>query len=105
MADGLVELGKSFVLLSQVRHHQPNFGLGAPTFGLLALLLTEFGLLCGPLNVLLVVGLGTADGNEQVEDILLLGRFIAHRIVFEQRLADDDGRVLPLLIIMRIKVL
>ena len=91
VADGLVKLGKTFILLSQMCHHQTNVGLGAPAFRLLALFLAEFGLLCGPIHILFVVWLGTAGRNEQVKDILLFRRFIAHRIVTEQFLADEDG--------------
>ena len=97
MTDGLVELGKTFVLLSQMRHHQTYVGLSTPAFCLLALLLTEFGLLCGPIQILLIVGLGTGGSYKHIEDILLLRRIVTHGIVSEQFLADEDSRVLLLL--------
>ena len=97
MADGLVEFPESLVHLSQVRHHQSDVGLGAPAFGLLALLLTEFGFLHSPMQVLLVVGLGTTGGDEHVEDVHLLCRLVSHGVVVEQGFADEDGRVLVLL--------
>ena len=48
MADGLVEVCESCILLPQIRNYQTDVGLGAPAFGLLTLLLTELGLLGGP---------------------------------------------------------
>ena len=97
VADGLVELGKTLVLLSQMRHYIAHVGLAAPAFCLLALFLTEFGLLCSPMHIFLVVGLGTAGCNEQVKDILLFRSVVAYGVVTEQFLADEDGRVLTLL--------
>ena len=47
--------------------------------------------------ILLIVGLGTAGGNEQVKDILLFRSVVAHGVVTEQFLANQDGRVLTLL--------
>ena len=84
VADGLVELGKTFVLLSQMRHHQTYVGLSTPAFCLLALFLTEFGLLCGPIHILLIVGLGTGGSYKHIEDILLLRRIVTHGVVGEQ---------------------
>jgi len=49
------------------------------------------------MNVLLIVGLGAAGCDEQVEDILLFRRVIAHGVVTKQFLANQDGRVLTLL--------
>ena len=91
VADSFVELGKSFVNLPQMRHHQTNVGLSAPAFCILTLFLTEFGLLCGPIHILLIVGLGTAGRNEQIKDILLFCSVVAHGVVAEQRLTDEDG--------------
>ena len=49
------------------------------------------------MQVLLVVGLGTTDGDEHVEDVHLLCRLVSHGVVVEQGFADEDGRILVLL--------
>ena len=64
---------------------------------LFALLLTEFSLLGGPMQIGYEVMLDTTAGNEHFVDILLLCRFVAYGVVGQQRLADGDGRVQPLL--------
>ena len=97
VADGFVEFCQSFINLPQLRHHQSYISLRAPALVLFALLLTEYRLLCGPLQIGFEVVLDTAGVNEHVVDVHLFRSVIAHGVVAEQRLADEDGRVLLLL--------
>ena len=83
MADGLVEFLNTIVYLSQLSHNQTYVGFGAPTFGFFALFLTEFGFLCGPLQILLVVRTGTTAGYKNVKNVYMFGRLITDRVVIE----------------------
>ena len=83
MADGLVEFLYTIIYLTQLSHDQTDVGLGAPTFGFFALLLTEFGFLCGPLQILLVIRTGTTAGNKHVENIHLLSRLTQNRVLLK----------------------